>query len=113
MVVSRRKNQVVKWRFWVLVAILGVCAVALVGRSFHLHVFNQAFLKSEADKRQVRSEVIPAPRGMILDRRENPLAVSIPVKSVAMDARFIEDEPRTWAALAEYTGVSGYELRQN
>ena len=105
----RRKNDSY-WRLWVVVACLVLGAILLMSRSVYLHVVNQPFLKSEADKRQIRTVTIPAPRGMILDRRDNPLAVSIPVKSVALDPRFVVNTPENWALISRYTGVSTDDL---
>ena len=66
-----------------LVLLAGI--VVLLGRAAYLEVFQQSWLKKQADKRQLRTVVVPPYRGMILDRNGEALAVSSPVASVSID----------------------------
>lgn len=67
-----------KWRFRFVYAIALVLFLVAGGRLFYLTVLDKAFLQNQGEMRAVRSESIPATRGMILDRRGEPLAVSTP-----------------------------------
>jgi len=53
----------------------------LVGRAFDLQVLNKQFLKQQGDMRHVSEVAVSAYRGMILDRNDEPLAISSPVES--------------------------------
>jgi cell division protein FtsI (penicillin-binding protein 3) len=59
-----------------------VAAAGVVWRLVHLNITERSFLLRQGDARMVREVPIPAHRGMILDRRGEPLAVSAPVVSL-------------------------------
>ncbi|ETX10366.1 cell division protein [Marinomonas ushuaiensis DSM 15871] len=65
-----------KWRFRFVYGMALVLFLVAGGRLFYLTVVDKAFLKNQGEIRAVRTESIPATRGMILDRRGEPLAVS-------------------------------------
>jgi cell division protein FtsI (penicillin-binding protein 3) len=52
------------------------------GRLIYIEMSEKDFLQDQGDARTIRMERINAHRGMILDRRDNPLAVSSPVVSL-------------------------------
>lgn len=79
---SSQKIPVYRARRWFVIALLGAAFLALAGRAVHLQVFNHEFLQEQADARHLRVVSIAAHRGMIQDRRGQPLAVSTPVDSV-------------------------------
>ena len=54
----------------------------LLGRSFYLQRFDNAFLQEQGSSRYSRELAVPAHRGRIVDRFGEPLAVSTPVKAV-------------------------------
>jgi cell division protein FtsI (penicillin-binding protein 3) len=68
-------------RLFLLLALLVVIGVLLL-RAVWLEVFQQEILQQRADKRQLRDVVVPAYRGMILDRNGEPIAISSPVDSL-------------------------------
>jgi cell division protein FtsI (penicillin-binding protein 3) len=72
----------------VALALLALLAL-LVGRVLSLQVLDtdrgRSFLQSQGDNRAVRNAEIPAYRGVISDRRGEPLAVSTPVISLWVD----------------------------
>ena len=68
-----------------------VWAAAIFGRLIHLQVFSHAALRSQAEAQQQRKLEVRAPRGAINDRGGRPLAMSLPVDSVAVDPRQIKD----------------------
>lgn len=73
------------WRLWLVLVLLLVIAVAIVGRMLSLYVTEQAFLQNQGDARTVRSEQVPAHRGIITDRNGEALAVSAPVATIWAD----------------------------
>ena len=76
------KVPVYRSRRMVVAGLLGLAFLSLLARAVDLQVFNQGFLQDQADARHLRVVSIAAHRGMILDRRGQPLAVSTPVDSV-------------------------------
>lgn len=77
-----------------------VAFVGLLFGSWRVMVVQSDFLQSEGDKRQIRHITLPAARGAILDRRGNVLAMSTPMISVAIDAKFLSDKPDHQTSLA-------------
>jgi cell division protein FtsI (penicillin-binding protein 3) len=71
-----------KWRFRFVYGIALLLFLIAGGRLFYLTVVDKAFLQNQGEMRAVRTEAIPATRGMILDRRGEPLAVSTPTWTI-------------------------------
>ncbi|MCB5161408.1 peptidoglycan D,D-transpeptidase FtsI family protein [Marinomonas algarum] len=71
-----------KWRFRFVYGVALLLFLVAGGRLFYLTVVDKAFLQNQGEMRAVRTESIPATRGMILDRRGEPLAVSTPTWTI-------------------------------
>jgi cell division protein FtsI (penicillin-binding protein 3) len=86
---SQKPVPVAAWRFYSVAAVLVALLVLLLGRVLSLQVLNtdrgREFLQSQGEMRAVRTAEIPAYRGLITDRRGEPLAVSTPVISIWAD----------------------------
>ncbi|MEP0072049.1 MAG: penicillin-binding protein 2, partial [Marinomonas sp.] len=76
-----------KWRFRFVYLIALMLFLVAGGRLFYLTVVDRDFLQNQGEIRAVRTESIPATRGMILDRRGEPLAVSTPTWTVVANPR--------------------------
>lgn len=74
------------WRLHLIATVIAILFVILVLRIVSLQVLDidrgYAFLQDQGEARYVRSAEIPAYRGIITDRRGQPLAVSTPVISL-------------------------------
>ncbi|MFT7286371.1 MAG: cell division protein FtsI (penicillin-binding protein 3) [Halieaceae bacterium] len=85
---SRRPNNVATYqgRSYTVMAILVLLFTLLLLRVLTLQVFDgwlgEGFLREQGDMRAVRTAELPAYRGLITDRRGEPLAVSTPVISL-------------------------------
>jgi len=111
-----RDPAIPRWRYFlVLLLLLCLPAVAL----FHiagLQVVSNLdrgfkFLQGQGDARTVRTETIPAYRGLITDRRGEPLAVSTPVVSIWANPQLIDTRGEAFVALTEDLGVVTDQLR--
>lgn len=84
-----RSRPVAAWRFHLMVIALLAMLAMLLGRILSLQVLDtgrgREFLQREGAQRAVRTAEIPAYRGVITDRRGEPLAVSTPVISLWAD----------------------------
>ena len=72
----------------------------LLGRSFYLQRFDNAFLQEQGSSRYSRELDVPAHRGRIVDRFGEPLAVSTPVKAVWAWPDKVNATPEQLRALA-------------
>jgi len=118
---TERPSGYFKYRFAIVVFVLSMLPIALIVRFTMLQVLPEtergySFLQRQGEARSVRSELIPAFRGMITDRNGDPLAVSTPMTTLVMNPRRFmqalnEDERQVaLASLADLTGVSLSEL---
>ena len=98
------------WRFYLVVGVLCCMLALLVWRVLSLQILDMEhgyeFLQGEGAKRTVRTAEIPAYRGVISDRRGEPLAVSTPVVSIWANPALLKDSPR----LGELAQALGMEL---
>ncbi len=99
-----------RWRAYLLLGLLGSCALALIYRAVNLQLVDHGFLAKEGDARFSRVLEIAAHRGTITDRYGEPLAVSTPVDSIWVNpgelALATEQIPR----LAKALGLDRQEL---
>ena len=90
-------------RVSLVIAFFGFVACSLVARAVYLQVLDKEFLNRQADTRHLRTEIIVAHRGAILDRHGEPLAISTPVDSIWVNPRqfasAIDSVPQLAAAL--------------
>ena len=63
-----------RWRAYLLLGLLGACALALIYRAVNLQLVDHGFLAKEGDARFSRVLEIVAHRGTITDRYGEPLA---------------------------------------
>ena len=97
-------------RFYLMAVVLIGLLVALVGRVLSLQILDTErgyeFLQDQGDMRSLRTAEIPAYRGVITDRRGEPLAVSTPVISIWGNPLVLESSGQ----LPELADALGLEL---
>lgn len=108
---TKDARQVVAiWRFSLAGLLLASLAVLLIWRVLSLQVLDvergHDFLQGQGDARTIRTETIPAYRGVISDRNGEPLAVSTPVASVWINPQHLAEDKDRWRELAKATGVA-------
>ena len=103
------------WRFSLVMLLLAGLAALLVWRVLSLQVIDSGrgrdFLQGQGDARTIRTERVPAYRGVISDRNGEPLAVSTPVASVWINPRHMTEDQSQWRSLAKEVGLSFSELK--
>lgn len=94
------------WRhYFVMLCGLGLFAVLLL-RLLQLQILETDFLQHESNKRTVRDDSLSAYRGMIVDRNNEPLAVSTPVKSIWLNPKQVLQDKSDVTELAALLNVS-------
>ena len=71
------------WRSRLLLMVLVSWFIALAARAVYLQGLHNDFLQEKGEARYARALTLTATRGMIVDRNNEPLAISTPVESVA------------------------------
>lgn len=87
-------------RFWFLLVFLLLAVAGLIWKMAQLSVINRSFLLGQGDARASRIVDIPAYRGMILDRNNQPLAISTPVNAVWVNPRELNENPQAIQSVA-------------
>ena len=100
------------WRLWLAYAGLATLAIIIIGRLYILQVKQQESLRGWGHQISVRSEVVPAFRGNILDRNGRVLAMSTPGMSLALDPAKAPSADQWVAAVAERAGVDAKRLAE-
>jgi cell division protein FtsI (penicillin-binding protein 3) len=96
------------WRPRLLLGIFALVAVTLEARLVWLQLYRGDFLAAEGEERQLRVVEMPAHRGLLLDRHDEPLAVSTPVESLFVDPQSVP--PDRIGELAAALGRDAAEL---
>ncbi len=73
---------------------------SVTASAFYRQVVETDFLKDEGAKRFLRDREIPARRGIIMDRNQEPLAISTSVSTIWADPQLLSARPDAFAALA-------------
>jgi cell division protein FtsI (penicillin-binding protein 3) len=105
-------EQFSSWRHYTVVGAGLLLFVVLLVRLTYLQVLDTDFLQSESTKRIVRDHKLPAYRGMIVDRNNEPLAVSTPVKSIWANPKQILKDNVDVSAVAAYLNMSTATLKK-
>jgi cell division protein FtsI (penicillin-binding protein 3) len=88
------------YRRSLIVSIFIIASGVLIWRAYYLQISNNEFLRNHGDARSLRVVNIPAHRGMITDRNNEPLAISTPVDSVSATPKQVLEQPDLIPALA-------------
>lgn len=91
-----------RYRMMMGLVLLGLALLA--GRIVDLHVFDRPFLQGQGDARTLRTDTIPAHRGMITDRHGEPLAISTPVVTLWANPQDLPDDDIQRLMLANALG---------
>ncbi len=100
------KPITVAWRFYLVLAVIGLVYAGLVARTAYIQVIEPEMLKKQGDMRSLRTASSKVHRGSIVDRNGRELAVSVPVETVWADPKIIMENNalamvKHWQALAD------------
>ena len=114
---SRRVNPLLRldlqrWRMRLMLGVLFAGYAALSARAMYLQGWQDEFLKEKGEARINRLLTIPAYRGMLTDRRGEPLAISTPVESLWLNPREAEATPEQIASLAALLDLEAAALKK-
>ena len=99
-----------RWRAYLLFGLLACSAVALVWRAVELQLIDKGFLQKRGTQNYSRVLEIASHRGTILDRYDEPLAVSTPVDSIYANPKELALAPDQFPPLAKALKMSNQEL---
>ena len=100
------------WRSRVLLLVLLAWFAVLGGRALYLQGLHNDFLQAKGESRYSRVIALSATRGMIVDRNNDPLAISTPVESVAASPADVEISEHDKIRLAGLLAMEPAELQR-
>jgi cell division protein FtsI (penicillin-binding protein 3) len=100
------------WRSRLLLLALLGWFVVLGGRALYLQGLHNDFLQAKGESRYSRAITLLATRGMIVDRHNEPLAISTPVESVAASPADIVLAPDQAVKVAKLLQMDVAELKR-
>lgn len=112
-----QKAQIYRWRFYGVATLLLVLVLALVWNLMKLQVLPDThrgfeFLQDQGLARTLRTESIPAYRGVITDRYGEPLAISTPVISLWANPKELITVPEKLSVLAQALDIEYEQLEK-
>lgn len=112
---KKAESLLIPWRFYVIVFFVFSVMAVLIARVAYIQVIEPDNLIREGDSRSVRVKSIPTARGIISDRNNEQLAVSVPVQAIWADPVAIFkaggfSEVERWHALADVLGIKREKL---
>jgi cell division protein FtsI/penicillin-binding protein 2 len=112
MMQPKPRNEWHRFRAYLCLGGLLLGFVLLGGQLYSIQVLDHERYVALARRQQLTSEVIPARRGTIYDRKFRKLALTREVKSCFLSPREVEDPARVASALGRLPGVEASTLRQ-
>lgn len=101
------------WRHWLLASAVAIAMLALVARLAVIQIADHEHYAEQAAAARADTEVLPAPRGAILDASGHPLAISIDTWDLYIDSFLWNDRQRAGEAaiaLGQAMGLDPGEL---
>jgi len=103
--VKKSSFELEKHRIYVVSLLLLALVLVIENRLFTLQILEHDFLEQEAGNRQIRTLEIPTVRGVIRDRHDALLAVSLPVNTLWANPREVEIDLTKLSTLANLIEV--------
>lgn len=88
------------WRIYLVYFLLLLCVTLTAWKLSDMQFKEREFLRGQGQSRTIRTPDIPAHRGIITDRNGEPLAVTTPVRSIAVQPRQIMTDSEAVSKLA-------------
>ena len=95
---GRTRPNHMTWRHWLLASLVGMALVALLGRLAWIQIAEHERYAELAAISRADTELLPAPRGAILDASGHPLAISVDTWDLYIDSFLWRDRERAGEA---------------
>ncbi|MGW8248042.1 MAG: peptidoglycan D,D-transpeptidase FtsI family protein, partial [Acidiferrobacterales bacterium] len=108
---ARRKQMRFRGRNWLMRTLMTAVLVLLAGRALQLQVLDSSYLQQQGKSRYLRVVNEVPTRGMIVDRNNQPLAISTPVDSLWANPEVLSKHQAGVVQLARLLDTNVRELR--
>ncbi len=104
--------QLPTWRSHLLLVLIMLSFAGMLARAIYLQGIRNDFLRQKGESRYSRVIELSAHRGKIVDRNNQPLAISTPVESVWASPADVEIDQEQTKTLARILDLPGKEIRK-
>ena len=108
---ARRIQMRFRGRYWLTRTLMTAVLVLLAGRALQLQVLDSSYLQQQGNSRYLRVVNEVPTRGMIVDRNNQPLAISTPVDSLWANPEVLTKHHAEVVQLARLLDTNVRELR--
>ena len=100
------------WRYQIVGLVFAIIFGGLVVRAAYLQIVDTDYLQSQGDARYLRVQTEIPTRGMVVDRNNQPLAISTPVNSIWMHPATVlkQQKEYSYKKLSQLLGTSREEI---
>ncbi|NCG34529.1 MAG: hypothetical protein GWO78_00825, partial [Dehalococcoidales bacterium] len=109
----RSPNTVPKTKFWFLIGLTFVLHSLLLYRFFQLQVLDYDLYKQRANSNRIRANSVPAPRGLILDRKGKIIVDNYPTYVLFGIGDEIINSTQNFSVISKATGIDTSYLSIN
>lgn len=102
---KKQTHRIYPIRRSLIVLMFVLASGVLIWRAVDLQILNKDFLRNHGDARALRVVKIPAHRGVITDRNNEPLAISTPIDSIWAMPKQVLENPGAIPQLAKKLGM--------
>ena len=106
---ERIRPDYMTWRHWLLASLIAIALVALIGRLAWIQIANHERYAELAAAARADTELLPAPRGAILDASGHPLAISVDTWDLYIDSFLWQDRVRAGDAAVALGAAMGMD----
>ncbi|MYA20157.1 MAG: penicillin-binding protein 2 [Chloroflexi bacterium] len=106
---QRTRPDHMTWRHWLLASAISLALLALLGRLAWIQIANHEHYTELAAASRADAELLPAPRGAILDASGHPLAISVDTWDLYIDSFLWRDRERAGEAAVALGSAMGLD----
>ena len=94
-----------KGRYYLVLGMFLIAVITLLGKTIHLQYSYGDILQKAGRDRQVRNVNVPAYRGMVTDRKGEPLAISVPAYAATVNPQQFDNSAELVKKIADVLAI--------
>ena len=102
---DQSKSSIYQQRILIVMAVIGAVFLILFGRLWYIQITRGDYFRDQAEKNRLRIIDIPAPRGLILDRKGRVLVDNEISFSLILRREYMKDKARLLDVLERHLGL--------
>jgi penicillin-binding protein 2 len=109
---EQSKSSIYQHRILIVMAVIGSVFLVLFGRLWYIQITRGDYFRDQAERNRLRIINIPAPRGLILDRKGRVLVDNEISFSLILRREYMEDKGRLLDVIERHLGLERADLEK-